>query len=52
MIDYRYFRRTEPTILGLDFCTFSYYDVEQGRWTPWDECAFTRRTYEPIEDEA
>ena len=51
MIDYRYYRRTEPTILGEDFMTFSYYDKNEDYWTPWDYCTSNRRTYEPIEDE-
>ena len=50
MIDYRYYKRDEPTILGEDFMTYDYCSVT-GDWIPWDLCASNRRTYEPIQDE-
>ena len=46
--DMRYFKRNEPTILGLDFMTFLW---DNGKWLEWDTLETNRRTYEPIEDE-
>ena len=48
--DTRYFKRTEPTILGPGFETFCYYEPDN-IFLEWDFCPTARRSYEPIGDE-